>query len=432
MGLMASGVLWIGLYIHLVMLPLAVGAPMGPGAACGYMALTIMILELSLISKIRPVASVFGQDALLRFHRRMGIAAAGLALVHAAIMMTAGYPLEWLNPFTEGNPWAMRFGVIGGMAVLALIGLSLGRKTLHISYNWWQRTHGTLADAAIAVSFAHILLFDGYSSSGPMRILLICYGGAAVCLRVWFRVIRPLRIWSRPWEVVANIAEHGATHTLVLRPAGHEGFVFEPGQFAWLSTAKTPFHADNHPISMSSAAPDRHGGTVAFSIKKLGDWSGETVPALPVGHKVWVDGPHGVFTADRAQGPGYVLIGGGSGIAPLFSMCETFAARGDRRPVVLFFAGRDEESLTFRERLAALEKEANLRVVYVLEHPPPDWRGERGLVTAEILGRHLPPQYKRFQFFVCGPEPMMDAVEDALAALGVPARQIHTERFVMV
>ena len=44
---------------------------------------------------------------------------------------------------------------------------------------------------------------------------------------------------------------------------------------------------------------------------------------------------------------------------------------------------------------------------------------------------HLPPAYRRFQFFICGPDPMMDAAEAALVKLGVPAERVHTERFDM-
>jgi len=68
----------------------------------------------------------------------------------------------------------------------------------------------------------------------------------------------------------------------------------------------------------------------------------------------------------------------------------------------------------------------------VLERPPADWDGETGYVTAEVLSRHLPPGYRRFQHFICGPDPMMDAVEAALMNLGVPPERVHIERFNMV
>ena len=49
-----------------------------------------------------------------------------------------------------------------------------------------------------------------------------------------------------------------------------------------------------------------------------------------------------------------------------------------------------------------------------------------------VLRRHLPHDHRRFQYFVCGPPPLMDAMERTLPSLGIPAERIHAERFDMV
>lgn len=67
--------------------------------------------------------------------------------------------------------------------------------------------------------------------------------------------------------------------------------------------------------------------------------------------------------------------------------------------------------------------------MHVLEDPPPDWTGETGYLNADILSRCLPAGSQRFQYFTCGPKPMLEAVEDALVGIGTPADRIHTERF---
>jgi ferredoxin-NADP reductase len=120
------------------------------------------------------------------------------------------------------------------------------------------------------------------------------------------------------------------------------------------------------------------------------------------------------------------------GIAGLISMLRTMADREDVRPAILVYANRDWDGVAFREELERLKDHLNLTVVHVLERPPEDWTGERGYVSGRVLARHLPPGYRRFQFFVCGPGPMMDAAEAALIELGVPAERVHTERFDMV
>jgi ferredoxin-NADP reductase len=91
-----------------------------------------------------------------------------------------------------------------------------------------------------------------------------------------------------------------------------------------------------------------------------------------------LDGPHGVFTIDRIQGPGYVVIAGGVGITPIHSMLATMADRGDSRPVVLFFGGNHAERLTLHDEVLALRSRINLEVIMILMDPPPDWTGETG------------------------------------------------------
>jgi len=156
------------------------------------------------------------------------------------------------------------------------------------------------------------------------------------------------------------------------------------------------------------------------------------VPALEPGARLWVDGPFGAFTPEQRAAQGYVLIAGGIGISPMRSIITTLRDREDVRPVLLFYAARDASRLAFREEIERLRGQMNLEVVYVFESPGPEWSGERGYVSADVLRRHLPRQYRHFQFFVCGPVPMMDAVEKALRELGVPAGAVQTERFDMV
>ena len=247
-----------------------------------------------------------------------------------------------------------------------------------------------------------------------------------------YRVIRPLVLWRRPWEVVENRDVGGSTRLLTVRPVGHSGFDFEAGQFSWLITGSSPLWSPQHPISMASTAERRADAAIEFAIKALGDWSGTVVPRLGAGARLWVDGGFGAFTPEGLPAQGYVLIAGGIGISPMRSILQTLRDREDVRPVVLFYAAHDWSRVSFREELDALARTLNLTVVYVFEQPGGDWQGERGYVTADVLRRHLPAQFRRFVYFVCGPVPMMDALETTLVEIGVPPAAVQTERFDMV
>jgi ferredoxin-NADP reductase len=128
-----------------------------------------------------------------------------------------------------------------------------------------------------------------------------------------------------------------------------------------------------------------------------------------------------------------VFIAGGVGVTPLYSMLLTMREREDVRPVTFFYAGATWDDAVFRKELAELsETMPHLRVIYVLGQPPEGWTGESGFITPDILRRHLPPQYRRYEYLICGSAAMMDAMEKALTEVGVPSRQVSTERFDMV
>lgn len=435
------GPIWFWFYRVLILFPLLVGAVFratggGRGfllsfaVACGYVGLAIVALEFSLVARLKRVAGAFGQDALQQFHKQMGYVAALFLLIHPILLLGYGYPLKILNPFSTTSSW--RLGAIALYLLLLLIGLSAGRRRFHMPYEWWQLTHRLLAPLVLIVALVHIFMIHSFTGTVPMQVLWIAYAAGFLGIAIYHRIYMPLLTWQRPWSVVRNVEELGDAHTLVLEPVGHNGISFEPGQFAWLITGHSPFHYDEHPISFSSSAETAAGGQVSLTVKAQRGWSARVVPKIQPATRVWLDGPYGVFSPDHDQGPGYVLLGGGIGITPLYSMCQTMADRQDVRPVLLFYAAQNSQELAFHTELDGLSQRMNLKAVYVLEHPPADWHGEMGRIDSTLLRRYLPKQYQRFQYFVCGPPPMMDAMERILPALGIAPENIHTERFDLV
>jgi ferredoxin-NADP reductase len=236
----------------------------------------------------------------------------------------------------------------------------------------------------------------------------------------------------RSWEVVENRDEGASTRTLVLRAVGHAGLRFAPGQFVWIATRWRGLFAQEHPITVASS-PERDGGrTIELAIKELGDWSREVVPSLQPGARVRIDGPFGAFTSDGVPAQRLVLVAGGVGVTPMRSILLAMRDRGDKRPVTLFFAARSRTRAMFADELERLRGELDLQLVFVFEEPAEGERCERGFLTEEVFRRHLPADLRFTHFFVCGPAPMMDAVDRMAAGLGVRSSRVHTERFDMV
>jgi predicted ferric reductase len=167
-----------------------------------------------------------------------------------------------------------------------------------------------------------------------------------------------------------------------------------------------------------------------MTIRNLGDFTSNIHKVL-AGQRVYLDGPYGAFTIGNPADM-HVLIAGGIGITPMMSMIRTLADRSDQRPVVLLYGVQDWESITFREELEELKARLSLTVVYVLSKPTAGWAGETGFINAEIFKRYLMPPYADHEYFICGPNIMMDAIEKALGEMNVPMSKYHSERYSFV
>lgn len=439
--LLVRGAVWIGIYAALALAPLLVALLADPvperrpyavelGVACGLVAFSLIALELALVARIRAASDPFGTDVLMQLHRLAAVIALGFLVAHPLLLWRAGIVrASMFDPVSGPSAW--RSGALAFWGCVALAATSLWRRRLRLPYELWRLVHRLLALVVVAAVLAHALGTGAYARSAAVSAAYWALAGLFLALAAWYLVVRPLALLRRPWEVAENRDEGADTRALVVRPVGHGGIAFEPGQFAWLTTGATPFHPQQHPISIASSAERAPDGRLEFAIKALGDWSRATVPSLAKGARVWIDGPFGAFTPDRVPAQGFVLIAGGIGIGPMRSMLLTLRDRGDPRPVLLVYAARNPSRTVFATELAELERAMPLRVVYVFEEPEPGWRGERGFVTEDVLRRHVPADPAHLQFFVCGPPPMLTALERALTALAVPQDRIHTERFDM-
>jgi predicted ferric reductase len=437
-----AGAFRVLVYLGVTIAPLVLAwSGMEPGrgflidfsVALGFVGLSLMGLQFVLAARFQSVAAPFGIDVLLQYHRQIGIVSLFFILAHPLLLFVADIDYLALLDLTTA-PLRAKMAVTSTVALLIMVALSVWRKKLRIGYELWQLTHGVLAFVVIAAALTHVLLV-GYYVNEPLEIALWLWMAVVlVGLILWVRVVKPLELRSTAWRIEELIPERGNICTLVLKPSRlrarrFDRFAFEPGQFAWITVGKSPFAITRHPFSISSSAEKTE--RVALSIKAAGDFT-EKIGHLKPGATAYLDGPHGAFTIDRHDGPGFVFIGAGVGITPLMSMLRTMADRSDPRPYYLFFGNREWESVAFREEIEELKGRLNLEVVHVLSRPPEGWEGDEGRIDAAVLARHLPKRYQRLQYFICGSDSMMDATEDALVHLGVPKRRVHTERFGMV
>ena len=432
------GTVWLLLYLLFILAPLFAlltsSLPPARGfwtefsVAIGYAGLAMMGLQFGLTARFRYVTEPWGEDVIYHFHRQLSLIAVALVIAHPLILFAVRPELiALLNSFRA--PWRARFAAISTYSLIAIVVTAIWRVKLRIKYETWHITHIVLAIVAVTAGLLHMVGWGRYLVSPQKRALWIALPIFWLALLLYIRIVKPLFLLRRPYRVSEVRKERGDTTTLVMHPDGHPGFRFSPGQFGWLTLWGSPFKITGHPFSFSSSS-EVTDGRVEMSIRNLGDFT-RKIHEVPVGQRIYLDGPYGAFTIGNPADM-HVLIAGGVGITPMMSMLRTLADRNDPRPAILLYGSKDWESITFREELEDLKARLNLTVVHVLRNPPADWTGEKGFITPEVFKRHIPQPYADHEYFICGPTKLMDIIEEALSDLNVPISKYHSERYSFV
>lgn len=432
----AISVFWIMAYLLLTLFPLLIlllyPTPAGRGfwvefsVALGFISLAMMALQFVLTARVDRIEASYGIDILLQFHRYTSLVTFFMALSHPIILFIAQPDTIHLLNFFQA-PWRSQLAILGILTFITMVITTIWRKRLHIPYELWRTSHTILSILTVGFAFGHTIGVSNYLSLFWKLLLWSGFILISLWLVISARLIKPWLIAQKPYVVEAVFSQRGDVWTLALCPLGHDGFTFQPGQFAWLTLSVTPFSMREHPFSMSSNG-DR-ADRIEFGIKAVGDFTRRIQDVQP-GTKAYLDGPYGVFTTDRYwDSAGFVLIAGGVGITPIFSILLTAADRNDDRPFLLIYSSASWEAATYRDELEALKKTLDLTIVWVLRNPHDDWDGETGYVDRTLLERYLPPYRGSRNYFVCAAPVMMDTVERALFDLEVPVMNVHIEHF---
>jgi len=245
---------------------------------------------------------------------------------------------------------------------------------------------------------------------------------------------------ARELRVARVVRETADAVTLVLRDPGGALFDFLPGQFFTVLTDLTPHEI----VPRNYSASNEPGGAeLHLTVKrKAGGKVSSALVQARAGDRLRVLGPFGAFvvTPDAGAARRLVLVAGGSGITPLASIARTVLTREPASEVALVYANRSEADVIFADELDVLARGAHaarFRIAHVLEDPAGSERelaatGRLDQETAARVLESLPlAADPRAAFYVCGPDPMRDAVVAALTARGVRPDAIKVERFTI-
>jgi len=192
-----------------------------------------------------------------------------------------------------------------------------------------------------------------------------------------------------------------------------------PGQHYDVRLTAPDGYAAQRSYSVSSSPFDE--GTIELTIDRLAD--GEVSPyfhdVVEPGDRVEVRGPFASYFVWRGEGPA-LLVGGGSGVAPLMAILRHRRVAMPAVPMRLVYSIRGAEDAIF-----AAELGSETALTYT-RSAPPGWAGHTGRIDAAMLtGWSHEPAVA----FVCGSNGFVESAARLLLGSGLPAERIRTERF---
>lgn len=431
----------LAVYVIIAVAPLLLGAfqdrPPRPwmdeiASGLAMTAFAILLVEFVLSGRFKLISGRMGMDVTMRIHQLLARTALVFALLHPFLYQTPSfnYPLPWdgTGQLTLGlDIGSVVSGLIAWIALPVFVLMAVFRDQLPYRYETWRLMHGFGA-VLIAVMVLHHTLNAGRYSSDPLLAgFWIVLMAAALGSVIYTYILAPLGEARRPYEVTSVRKIALKTWELTIRPKRGDALSFEAGQFAWLNMGHSPFSLHENPFSISSA-PARKPD-LQFIIKEAGDLTNNIGDVAP-GTTAYLDGAHGNLTVRGRTAKGIALIAGGVGVAPLISIARQLHAEDDPRPMILVYGNRVAGQIVYRAELNKFARRANTEVVHVLSEPRRGWKGLTGRIdTATIEAVFSFKEAADWIYLVCGPPGMLNVVEDALIALGVPAEQIISERF---
>ncbi len=259
---------------------------------------------------------------------------------------------------------------------------------------------------------------------------LLCQARAVGDLRIEIREVQPaseIELKSLPCRIerMTRIAED--VLSVILRLPAVEDLPFRPGQYVDVILAE----GRRRSFSIASAPNDSRNLELHVRRASSSGFTGQLFDRMNVGTLLRIEGPLGQFWF-RAESPRPpIMIGGGTGYAPLRAMLRQLFSAGDRRPVTLYWGARGINDLYEHEWLNELQTEwPGFSYRPVLSDSGAGgrhWSGRTGLVHAVALAEN--PALADFDVYASGPPAMIEAIRSQFLIAGLPRAQLYFDSF---
>jgi CDP-4-dehydro-6-deoxyglucose reductase, E3 len=266
-------------------------------------------------------------------------------------------------------------------------------------------------------------LSDAESAEG---FILMCQARARSDIVIETMEIRPaheITVRRLPCRVERAVALSNDVMALYLRLPVAEDFVFEAGQYIDVMLE------GGRRRSFSIASPPHASRPLELHVRRVA--GGEFTERLFGGHAqntlLTIEGPLGQFTYRQSDAK-ILMVGGGTGLAPLLCILRHVIENGILRDIALYWGVRAESDLYALPALEALARESGgFRSLAVLSAPSPQWSGRRGFVHEAVLEDY--GSLAGHDIYASGPPAMIEAVRAGFAGRGADPVRLYFDSF---
>lgn|SRR3990167_3409936 len=220
-----------------------------------------------------------------------------------------------------------------------------------------------------------------------------------------------------------------ANNTIKLTFEKPPGLTFQAGQyggFTLMDPPETDAQGNTRRFSFL-CAPDDDNLIIVTRVQKSA--YKRNLQQMALGQEIKLAGPTGNFVLHEDENIPAVMIAGGIGISPFYSMIKHTLKHKPSQKIILFYGNQTLADSAFIDELLQLEQEhPQFKMIAALASPHPEWQGAAGFITDALLVKNIPDLDQPI-FYVCGSPGMVAALQQVLRELQIDDARVKVEDF---